>query len=270
MAAFSQDFRSKRKTIGFVPTMGALHAGHLSLMRVARRENDVVVVSIFVNPLQFGPQEDFRRYPRDMKRDFRLCLKEGVDVIFFPDVRQMYPKEYKTQVTVEGLSDRLCGEFRPGHFKGVATVVAKLFNIVGPNIAYLGQKDAQQALIIAKLAEDLNMPLKVKIMPTVRERDGLAMSSRNIYLKPEERKDACVLYQALSLARELIKQGHEDCAYVIKKMRQLIQTKKTCRIQYVAIVDTKSLQSLKIIKKGALIALAVKIGSTRLIDNIIV
>ena len=201
MASVSKRLRADGQAIGFVPTMGALHEGHLSLMRKARKENDVVVVSIFVNPIQFGPQEDYRRYPRNLRQDARLCSKEGVGIIFYPQAKDIYPQGYKTYVDVEDLSKVLCGKFRPGHFSGVATVVTKLFNIVNPDIAYFGQKDAQQAIIIQRMAKDLNMPIKIKVMPTVREKDDLALSSRNAYLSKSERKDAAVLYQALNLAR---------------------------------------------------------------------
>ncbi len=202
MAGFSQKLHIKGKAIGFVPTMGALHEGHFSLIRQAHKENDIVVVSVFVNPIQFGPKEDYRCYPRNLKSDTRLCEKAGADVIFCPDVQDMYPDNYKTYIEVYDLSNILCGKFRPGHFKGVATVVAKLFNIVNPTVSYFGQKDAQQAIIIKKMAEDLHIPIKIKVMPIVREKDGLAMSSHNIYLNKDERQDAIVLYQTLIQAKD--------------------------------------------------------------------
>jgi pantoate--beta-alanine ligase len=270
MSGFSRKVHLKRKTIGFVPTMGALHDGHLSLIRKARQENAKVVVSIFVNPIQFGPQEDYKRYPRNLKRDALLCQKEGTDVIFYPDIRQMYPHNYKTYVTVQDLSRALCGKFRPGHFQGVATVVAKLFNIVSPDSAYFGQKDAQQAIIIQKMVRDLNMPIKIKVMPTVREKNGLAMSSRNTYLKENERRDASGLYQALNLARNLIKHGKRDSLEIIRKMKRLINSQKSASVQYISIVDLKDLKAVTKIKGKVLIALAVFIGKTRLIDNIVV
>jgi len=270
MTGFSKKQRIKGKTIGFVPTMGALHQGHLSLIRQAAAENDIVVVSIFVNPIQFGPKEDYRRYPRNLRLDARLCRREGADVIFFPDVQQMYPGNYKTYVIVQDLSDVLCGKFRPGHFKGVATVVTKLFNIVRPDIAYFGGKDAQQAIIIKKAVEDLNIPIKIKVMPTVREKDGLAMSSRNAYLNKEERRDAAVLYQALILAKNLIKQGSVDSSGIIRKMRRLINKKKSACIQYISVVKHKDLKPLDKIRGKVLIALSVWIGKTRLIDNIVI
>ena len=270
MTGFSQKLRIKGKTIGFVPTLGALHQGHLSLIRQAAAENDIVVVSIFVNPIQFAPKEDYRRYPRNLRLDARLCRREGADVIFFPDVQQMYPGNYKTYVIVQDLSDVLCGKFRPGHFKGVATVVTKLFNIVAPDIAYFGQKDAQQAIIIKKVVEDLNIPVRIKVMPTVREEDGLAMSSRNAYLNKEERRDAAVLYQALILAKNLIKQGSVDSSGIIRKMRRLINKKKSACIQYISVVKHKDLKPLDKIRGKVLIALSVWIGKTRLIDNIVI
>jgi pantoate--beta-alanine ligase len=284
MTGFSKKQRIKGKTIGFVPTLGALHQGHLSLIRQAAAENDIVVVSIFVNPIQFAPKwlwlkeakprpsglEDYRRYPRNLRLDARLCRREGADVIFFPDAQQMYTGKYKTYVIVQDLSDVLCGKFRPGHFKGVATVVTKLFNIVVPDIAYFGGKDAQQAIIIKKVVEDLNIPVRIKVMPTVREKDGLAMSSRNIYLNKDERQDAAVLYQALILAKNLIKQGSVDSSGIIRKMRRLINKKKSVSIQYISIVKHKDLQPMDKIRDKVLIALSVWIGKTRLIDNIVV
>ena len=270
MASVSKRLRADGQAIGFVPTMGALHEGHLSLIRKARKENDVVVVSIFVNPIQFGPQEDYRRYPRNLRQDARLCSKEGVDIIFYPKTEDMYPKDYKTFVFVEDLSEVLCGKFRPGHFSGVATVVAKLFNIVMPDIAYFGQKDAQQAIIIQRMAKDLNMAVKIKVMPTVREKDDLALSSRNAYLSKSERKDAAVLYQALNLARDLIKQGNRDPFNIIRKMKQLINKKKSVKIQYISILDLKDLKTLVRIKDKVLVVLAVWLGKTRLIYNLIV
>jgi len=270
MYEFSKKAHLEGKTIGFVPTMGYLHQGHLSLIRKARKENDIVVVSIFVNPIQFGPKEDFRKYPRDLKRDMNLAKQVGTDVIFYPDAKDMYPEGFKTYVNVEELSEKLCGKFRPGHFKGVATVVTKLFNIVCPDIAYFGQKDAQQAIIIKRMVADLNIPVKIKVLPIVREKDGLAMSSRNTYLNEKERKDALVLYQALNLAKELIKSGITDTKTIIRKMRQLIEKKKNAKIDYIEIVQMENLKSLKVISDNCLIALAVWIGKTRLIDNIIV
>jgi len=270
MSGFSKKQQIKGKTIGFVPTMGALHEGHLSLIRQAHKENDIVVVSIFINPIQFGPKEDYRRYPRNLRLDTQLCRREGADLIFFPHAQQMYPGNYKTYVNVSDLSDVLCGKFRPGHFKGVATVVTKFFNIVRPDMAYFGRKDAQQAIIIKKLAYDLNIPIRIKVMPTVCERDGLAMSSRNAYLNKEERLDAASLHQALILAKNLIKRGDTDSADIIRKIRRLINKKKSACIQYISIVKHKDLEPLDKIRGKALIALSVWIGKTRLIDNIVV
>jgi pantoate--beta-alanine ligase len=262
--------RKKQKIIGFVPTMGALHNGHRSLIMRVRKECDLVVVSIFVNPAQFGRDEDFKKYPRDLRQDAKLCKEEGVDVIFYPDAKQMYPDNYKTHVVVEDLSDVLCGKFRPGHFKGVATVVTKLFNIVQPDIAYFGQKDAQQAIIIKKMVCDLNLPVKIKVMPTVRDRDGLALSSRNIYLNQDERRDAGVLSEALNLAGDLVRKGNVNSLNIIRSIESRINKKKSAKIQYISIVDYQNLRAVNKIRDKALIALAVWIGKTRLIDNIIV
>jgi pantoate--beta-alanine ligase len=270
MHEFSKKAHLKGKTIGFVPTMGYLHEGHLSLIKKARKENDFVVVSIFVNPIQFGPKEDFKRYPRDLRRDMKLAKQIGTDIIFYPNVKDMYPKGFKTYVNVEELSDKLCGKFRPGHFKGVATVVTKLFNIVCPDIAYFGQKDAQQAIIIKRMVKDLNIPVKIKVLPIIREKDGLAMSSRNVYLNDKERRDALVLYQALNLAKDLIKSGITDTDKIIKKMRKLINKKENAKIDYISIVDMDDLNPIKKISNKCLIALAVWIGKTRLIDNTII
>jgi len=262
--------KKQGKTVGFVPTMGALHQGHLSLIRIARRENDLVVVSIFVNPSQFGPKEDYTKYPRNLELDAELCGKEKTDIIFYPGAKEMYPCGYNTYVTVERLSDTLCGKYRPGHFKGVATVVTKLLNIINPDIAYFGQKDAQQAVIIKKLVGDLNMPAKIKIMPTLREKDGLALSSRNVYLNPAERKDAPVLSQALDLAKGLVKRGVKDTTKIVDAMKHLIKKKKTAKIDYISIVGLENLEPLRKITGSCLIAEAVWIGRTRLIDNIII
>lgn len=270
MSEVSRKVKFKRKTVGFVPTMGALHRGHLSLIRQARQETDFVVVSIFVNPTQFGPKEDFKRYPRNLKRDAYLCRREGVDIIFYPRLKDMYPVAYQTYCFVCELSEELCGRFRPGHFKGVTTVVIKLFNIVSPDVAYFGQKDAQQAIIIKKMVGDLNIPVKIKVMPTIREKDGLALSSRNSYLSQNERKDVIVLYQALNLARRLIRQGEKNPSDIIRRMGQLINKKKTAKVQYISIVDLQDLKPVKRIKGKVLIALAVWFGKTRLIDNIII
>ncbi|MFC1804215.1 pantoate--beta-alanine ligase [Candidatus Omnitrophota bacterium] len=262
--------KKRGRSVGFVPTMGALHEGHLSLIRRARKENDLVIVSIFVNPTQFSPPEDLKNYPRNMKKDLRLCRKERVDVIFYPAVNEMYPAGYKTYLTVRGLGDRMCGRFRPGHFNGVATVVAKLFNIAQPDRAYFGQKDAQQAAIIKRIAQDLNIPVKIKVLPIVRDSQGLALSSRNAYLSKKESSEALVLYHAIGLARSLIKSGRRDARIIVAKMRSEIKKSRSAKVQYISIVDPESLKPLKRLKGRVLIALAVWVGRKRLIDNITV
>ena len=270
MQALASGIKKRSESIGFVPTMGALHEGHLSLMRLARQENDYVIVSIFVNPVQFGPREDFKKYPRSLQRDSLLCKNQGVDFIFYPQLDSMYPADYKTYVSVEGLSQRLCGHFRPGHFRGVVTVVTKLFNIVQPMRAYFGQKDAQQVTVIKKMVSDLNIPVQIRVLPTLREDDGLAMSSRNSYLSQAERIQARVLFQALCLAKDLIRKGNHNPASIIAKMRRLIKEKKSASIQYIFAVDPQTLEPVKKIKGKVLVVLAVYIGETRLIDNIVV
>lgn len=270
MSRISRGLALKGCTVGFVPTMGALHAGHLSLIRRARRENDKVIVSIFVNPVQFGKNEDFSRYPRRLKTDAGLCRKAGVDFIFYPAAKEMYPEVFRTFVLVEGLSDALCGRFRPGHFRGVATIVAKLFNIVSPDNAYFGRKDAQQALIIKRMVEDLNLRVKVRVMPTVREKDGLALSSRNQYLNFAERQEAAILYAALKAARAAVRKGTINPAAVIKQIRRAVENNSRAKIEYAAAVDTRDLSPAKKISRGVLLALAARMGKTRLIDNIIV
>jgi len=270
MSTLVKMLKKEGKTVGFVPTMGYLHEGHLSLVNAAKKHTDVVVMSIFVNPKQFGPNEDFEKYPRDLKRDEEMARAAGVDILFCPSVSQMYPEGCATYVEVEGLSEVLCGASRTGHFRGVATVVAKLFGIVKPTIAYFGQKDAQQAIIIKKMAEDLNMDVEVKVMPAVREKDGLAMSSRNVYLSENERKDAAILFQALKIAESLVKQGERDSKKIIDTMEEMINRKSTVKIDYISIVDTKRLKGLNAVSQEALIALAAHVGKTRLIDNVIV
>jgi len=270
MSTYSKIVKKEGKSIGFVPTMGALHEGHLSLAKTARKHADVLVMSIFVNPIQFGPDEDLEKYPRAFKRDEELARSAGVDVVFSPSIKDMYPAGYATYVNVEGLTDTLCGAARPGHFRGVATIVTKLFHIVKPDIAYFGQKDAQQAILIKKMAEDLNLDIDIKVLPIVREKDGLAMSSRNTYLSPDERKDAAVLYQSLKKAEELMRSGERDAAKIIAAMTDLIKAKPNARVDYISIVDTKNLKDVTRISGEALIALAVFMGKTRLIDNIII
>jgi len=255
--------------VGFVPTMGYLHEGHLSLVRQAGAENQSLVVSIFVNPTQFGPREDFDRYPRDLKRDLALLEKEGVDLVFMPSVDEMYPPQFDSWVEVDKLTRRLEGASRPGHLRGVTTVVAKLFNIVQPTRAYFGQKDAQQAIVIKKMVADLNMNLEVVTLPTVREPDGLAMSSRNSYLSPEERQAATVLYRSLMLASGLWSKGERDAQKLRNEMVKLIKKEPLATIDYISIANPETLDELYEVKPPALVSLAVKIGSTRLIDNVV-
>ena len=258
------------KSIGFVPTMGYLHEGHLSLIEKARAENDRVVVSIFVNPTQFGPGEDSQRYPRDLPRDLDLCARAGVGLVFTPEPSEMYPAGFQTRVEVESLSQGLCGGSRPGHFRGVATVVAKLFAIVQPDRAYFGEKDAQQLRVIQRMTMDLSLPVRIVPVPTLRESDGLAMSSRNVYLGAEERRAALVLYRALMLARDLTAAGMRQAAEIKRRMFSLIKAEPMARLDYLAIVDSETLVPVEELQKPVLIALAVYIGKTRLIDNITV
>ncbi|MFC1754873.1 pantoate--beta-alanine ligase [Thermoproteota archaeon] len=261
--------KKRGKIIGFVPTMGFLHEGHLSLIRRAREDSDIVVVSIFVNPLQFGPKEDFKEYPRNLKRDVSLC-KKYVDILFCPNARSLYQKNFSTYIEVKNVSNVLCGESRPGHFKGVATIVNKLFNIVCADFSYFGQKDAQQAYIIKRMVNDLNIPVKVNVLPIVREYDGLALSSRNRYLSKKERKDALVLYKSLVLARDLLKRRNLGKCQIIVKLRKYIKKTKSARVDYLDIVNPLNFSRLSKIKKEALVVLAVFIGKTRLIDNMLV
>jgi pantoate--beta-alanine ligase len=268
------DFRKLRAKLtaplGFVPTMGYLHEGHLVLVRRAKKENPSVAVSIFVNPTQFGPKEDYKQYPRDPERDLALLEKEGTDVVFMPPAEEMYPPGFDSWVEVGRLAERLEGAARPGHFRGVATVVAKLFNIVRPDRAYFGQKDAQQLLVIKKMTSDLDMGIEVVAVPTVREPDGLAMSSRNTYLNAGERKQAAVLYQSLTLAQKLFAGGEKDTKAILKKMTALIQKQPLADIEYISIADAETLEELDELKPPALISMAVRFGKTRLIDNVVV
>ncbi|HAA89808.1 MAG: Pantothenate synthetase [Thermoanaerobacterales bacterium 50_218] len=257
------------KTIGFVPTMGYLHEGHLSLVRAARKDCDLVVVSIFVNPLQFGPREDFATYPRDLERDLRLAEAEGVDYVFVPSVEEMYPQGFSTYVEVTGeLTEKMCGRSRPGHFRGVTTVVMKLFQIVQPTKAYFGQKDAQQALVIRRMVQDLNVPVEVITCPIVREEDGLAMSSRNVYLNPEERKQALALPQALNAGKELVEKGERDPQKVRERILEVLQNSPGVRVDYVEVCNGENLADLEKLKGPVLLAAAVWVGKARLIDNI--
>jgi pantoate--beta-alanine ligase len=255
-------------SIGFVPTMGYLHEGHLSLVRQAKKDCDFVVVSIFVNPTQFGPREDLKKYPRDLTRDLKLLSKLKVDAVFYPSAASMYPEGYKTYIYVRGLSEGMCGASRPGHFEGVATIVAKLFNIVKPDVAYFGKKDYQQQVVLKKMAADLNFDVKVVSLPTVREFDGLAMSSRNKYLSREERAKAVILNRSLCFAKQLIASGVSSVSKVKSAVSKLIKTKKGVKIDYIAIKDPESLEEVKVIKGKVLIAVAAYLGKTRLIDNI--
>ncbi|MEA3441910.1 MAG: pantoate--beta-alanine ligase [Chloroflexota bacterium] len=256
-------------SVGFVATMGYLHNGHLALVKQARAETGVVVASIFVNPTQFAPSEDLTVYPRDLKRDLKLLEQEKTDIVFIPSEEEMYPARFNTWIDVEGITAKLEGACRPGHFRGVATVVGKLFNIIQPTRAYFGQKDAQQSMVIKRMVADLNMDLEIVVVPTVRESDGLAMSSRNTYLDPEERPAATVLFKALSLAKELWQQGEKDADQIRRQMTSRIEKEPLAKINYISIVDVNTLEELKIIKPPALASLAVKIGKTRLIDNIL-
>lgn len=261
-------FKREGKIIGFVPTMGYFHEGHLSLMEIARKRSDVLVVSIFVNPIQFGPNEDYNRYPRDLKRDLKLAEERGVDIVFHPDNREMYQENFQTYVNVEKLTKGMCGKYRPGHFRGVTTVVAKLFNIVQPDVAVFGQKDAQQAIVIKRMVRDLNFPVEIVVGPVIREHDGLAMSSRNTYLNDEERKQAPMIYKALKVAREKVKMGNRDAAKLKEIIENTIATAPLARIEYVEIVDDENLEPVSEVKPGTLAAVAVWFGKTRLIDNI--
>jgi len=255
--------------VGCVPTMGYLHEGHLSLVRRARAECASVVVSIFVNPTQFGPQEDLERYPRDLPRDLALLEAEGVDLVWTPTVQEMYPPGYQTWVTVEELTQGLEGAARPGHFRGVTTVVAKLFHGMQPDKAYFGQKDAQQAIVIRRMVQDLNFPLEVVVCPTVREPDGLAMSSRNVYLNPEERKAATVLFRALRAAEQAYQQGERRAEVLRQTVRSVIATEPRARLQYVSCADYETLAELEHVEGKALLSLAAYVGQTRLIDNLV-
>ncbi len=261
--------KEKGEIVGFVPTMGYLHKGHISLIKRAREENGVVVVSIFVNPTQFGPGEDFERYPRDEKRDTEILEKENVDIVFIPDTRQMYKEEHKTWVYVEKYSEILEGNFRPGHFKGVCTVVLKLFNIVQPDKSYFGWKDAQQLIIIKKMVEDLNIPVEIIGCPTVREEDGLAASSRNVYLSKKEREKAICLYKALKKIEEMVKDGIVETKKLIEEGKKVIKEAEGVKLQYLKIVDIENLKEVKKAGKNTIVLGAIKIGDVRLIDNIL-
>ncbi len=254
--------------LGLVPTMGALHEGHLALVRRARAENGTVAVSIFLNPTQFGPQKDYDTYPRDMERDLALLEKEGAHLAFVPPVEEMYPAGFDTWVEVGALTRRLEGEWRPGHLRGVAIVVTKLLNIVRPDRAYFGQKDAQQVMVIKRLNADLNLDVEIVVVPTVREADGLALSSRNVNLSPKERQAAAILYESLRLAQQMYERGNRDAESVRQAVRRLIGEKPLATIDYVSVADASTLEELERIERPALISLAVRIGRIRLIDNV--
>ncbi|NCC50175.1 MAG: pantoate--beta-alanine ligase [Spartobacteria bacterium] len=270
MQRAARDLRRAGKTIGFVPTMGFLHEGHLSLVRIARERADVVVVSIFVNPTQFGPNEDLDAYPRDFARDEALCRGEGVDLLFYPDAADMYPANASVYVGEDRLSKVLCGASRPGHFRGVLTVVAKLFNLALPDVAVFGQKDAQQLRVIQQMVDDLNFPVEIIAGPIVREADGLAMSSRNTYLTASDRRDALCLRRALDLAEQLYADGERKTHVIRQAMDESIRQAPTAQVDYIELMDWRTLMPVETIEGPTLVALAVKVGKPRLIDNTII
>jgi pantoate--beta-alanine ligase len=269
MREIVKDHRSRGEMVGLVPTMGFFHAGHISLMRAAKDENDRVVVSLFINPTQFGPKEDLEDYPRDLDRDSQMAAEAGVDYIFHPAVEDMYPQPYLTYINLEEITETLCGACRPGHFRGVTTVVAKLFNIIPAHRAYFGLKDAQQVMVIRKMVDDLNFDIEVVTCPTVREDDGLAMSSRNTYLDPHERRAATALYRSLSVAEEMVSGGERNPAAVITRMREILDGEPLVEPEYVEVVDWQLLKPVERIQGEVLIALAARLGGTRLIDNVL-
>jgi pantoate--beta-alanine ligase len=268
--AFVAHARAAGKTVGLVPTMGALHVGHASLIDAAAARCDYVVVSLFVNPTQFGPNEDFERYPRPFEKDVEVCKTHDADAIFAPTPAEMYPRTNLTWVTVEKVTEPLCGRSRPGHFRGVATVCTKLFNIVGPDAAFFGQKDAQQVAVIRRMVADLNMPLEIVVCPTVREPDGLAVSSRNQYLSPQERGQAPVIRRALRRCEELVESGEQNASVIVEAMLKILGETSTLQVEYVSLVDAESLEAVDRVKGRVLVAIAARLGSTRLIDNIVV
>lgn len=270
MRSIVKALKARGNTIGLVPTMGYLHEGHLSLIRESIKKAESTVVSIFVNPTQFGQTEDFKDYPRDMKRDSEILEEEGVNYLFAPEAEEMYSEGYKTYVEVCDFQDRLCGGSRPGHFRGVCTVVLKLFNIVGPDFSFFGQKDAQQAIILKKMVQDLDLEVKIEALPIIREEDGLAISSRNAYLNKEERSAALVLSKSLGEAQRMIEKGERDVESIIRRMKEIIKGEPLARIDYIEIVDMDNLNPLNSIGKEALVALAIFIEKVRLIDNVIV
>ena len=262
-----KEWKAKGLKVGFVPTMGYLHEGHESLIKKASEENDRVVVSIFVNPIQFGPKEDLSTYPRDLDRDSKVCKSAGADIIFHPENEEMYFKDFSTFVDMNGLTDGLCGKSRPTHFRGVCTVVTKLFNIVAPDRAYFGEKDAQQLAVIKRMVRDLNIDVEIIGCPIVREKDGLAKSSRNTYLSVEERNAATILNKSLTVAKEKIKAGERNSAAIVKLIEETINSEKLAKIDYIEVVDSLSMEKVERIEKAVLVAIAVFIGKTRLIDN---
>jgi pantoate--beta-alanine ligase len=270
MQKHALELKRQGKIIGFVPTMGYLHQGHISLLQAIRGRCDILVVSIFINPTQFAPGEDFERYPRDFARDEKMLQENKCDILFYPETKDMYPEGYATYVNVERLSEGLCGKSRPGHFRGVATVVAKLFLITQCDIACFGQKDAQQAAVVKRMVKDLNIPVEIIIAPIVREPDGLAMSSRNIYLSPDERRRALCLKKSLDLAQHMVAEGESDTAKIIGKMLDFISLVQGAEIDYIEAVDLENLTPKKTVEGPTMFALAVKIGKTRLIDNVII
>ena len=270
MQKIAEDLRQQKKTIGFVPTMGFLHKGHLSLINQSKKIADVTVVSIYVNPTQFSPNEDFDKYPRDFKRDKLLCEMAGVDIVFYPDHERMYLSNHFTYVITDQLASKLCGKSRPTHFRGVTTIVAKLFNIVKPHYAFFGQKDAQQCFIIQRMVNDLNFDVQIIIAPTKREPDGLAMSSRNKYLSSQHRKDAAIIYSSLKKAGELIQSGIKQSKLIMDSIHNNLQSVPDLKIDYVSIVNMNNLEPVENITEQTLIAVAAYFGSTRLIDNIII
>lgn len=269
MKRMIRDFRKNSLSVGFVPTMGALHEGHLSLVRQAKKENDRVVVSIFVNPLQFGKNEDFSRYPRTLASDCELLSGVGADVVFQPEATEMYPPGFCTTVTVEHLEDRLCGKSRPGHFRGVAVVVLKLLNLITPDSAYFGQKDLQQTVVIKRMVSDLCVDVKIKVLPIVRGEGGLALSSRNTYLSETEKVDALCLYQSLTKAQSMVSAGVFDAKKIILEMKMIILARQSASIDYISIVHPETLEDAPEACSGSVVAVAVRIGKTRLIDNIV-
>lgn len=266
----SSEFHKKNKTIGFIPTMGALHKGHLKLVAESKKKNDITVVSTFVNPAQFSQNEDLIKYPRPIQNDKRLLKAEGVDYLFYPNVKTMYPNGFQTYVTPNNLSNILEGKSRPGHFAGMATIVLKLFNIVKPTHTYFGQKDFQQTVVVKQMIRDLNLPIVVNIVPTVRDKDGLALSSRNIFLSSQERLQALSLYQSLLLGKKLILAGNKNVQTIKTKMKDYLKKNKLIRLDYIEVCDQETLSAFKVVPKKTVILIAAHVGKTRLIDNIII